>query len=88
MRYHDRLLIGSPSEPARITSSLSNVGQDNTTGTVQRCESAKEPHAQCCHYGALSHFEGGLISAVTMPSVMVGTCATTSPSGFMTLVGP
>ena len=29
-----------------------------------------------------------LISATTMPTVMSGTCATTSAFGFMTLVGP
>ena len=36
-----------------------------------------------------SQFEGsGRISATTMPTVMIGTCATTSACGFMTLVGP
>ena len=37
----------------------------------------------------VSQFErSGQISATTMPTVIVGTCATTPACGFMTLVGP
>lgn len=39
--------------------------------------------------GGVSQVEScGQMSATTMPTVMVGTCATTSACGFMTLVGP
>jgi hypothetical protein len=41
-------------------------------------------------FRVVSQFEigRGPISATTMPTVMIGTCATTSAFGFMTLVGP